>query len=71
MRYRVIVEGLPFEVEIGREGRVWVNGRPYQVDLKEANGQPYHTLLIDNRSFETHSRGDAEGNQVVLVEGWP
>jgi biotin carboxyl carrier protein len=71
VRYRVVVEGLPFEVEIAREGRVWVNGRPYQVDLKSANGQPYHSLLIDNRSYETHSRTDADGNQEVLVEGRP
>ena len=67
----MVVEGRPFEVEIGPDGSVWVNRRLCDVDLTEASGQPSHSLLLDNRSYETRVQQRADRDWQVLVAGRP
>ena len=54
MRYVITVEGETFEIDVGREGRVWVNDRPYDVDFQGLDGRPECSLLVDHRSYEAH-----------------
>jgi biotin carboxyl carrier protein len=71
VKYHVVVEGRPFEVEILEDGSVWVDRRLCDVDLTEADGQPWHSLLLDNRSFETQLRPGEDGDWQVVVAGRP
>ncbi len=68
MRYVITVEGETFEIEIGREGRVWVNRRPLNVDFQGVDGLPQYSLLVDHRSYEAHvEQADEEGCQMVVA----
>jgi biotin carboxyl carrier protein len=71
VKYRVIVEGRTFEIEIGPGSRVWVNQTPLDVDLERVDGRPLFSLLVDNRSYETHVDEDADGECQVAVAGRP
>jgi biotin carboxyl carrier protein len=71
VKYHVVVEGRSFEVEIHEDGSVWVDRRLCDVDLTEADGQPCHSLLLDNRSFETQVRPGENGEWQVVVAGRP
>jgi len=68
MRYVVTVEGETFEIEVGPEGRVWVNRRPLEVDFQGIDGLPQYSLLVDHRSYEAHVvEGEGEECQVVVA----
>ena len=69
VRYRVVVEGRPVDVEVDDDGAVWVDGRRCNVDLSKADGQPFHSLLIDNRSYETQLRDGDDDDYHVVVRG--
>lgn len=71
MRYRVDVEGRVFDIEIRPDGRVWVNRRPIDLDLAELTGRPGYSLLVNNRSYETHVEVEADGQLRVVVAGRP
>ncbi|MFQ6101611.1 MAG: biotin/lipoyl-containing protein [Anaerolineae bacterium] len=66
MKYVITVEGDTFEIEVGRGGQVWVNCRPYTVDLQGVDGLPEYSLLVDHRSYEAHVEG-AEGDECQMV----
>lgn len=68
MRYVVRVEGETFEIEVDREGQVWVNGRPFDVDFQGVDGLLQYSLLVDHRSYEAHvEQADEEGYQMVVA----
>ena len=69
MRYRVVVEGRAFDIEVGQGGRVWVDGRPLSVDLGRIDGLPIYSLLVDHRSYETHVELNEDGQCRVTVAG--
>lgn len=71
MRYRVDVEGRAFDIEIRPDGQVWVNRRPINIDLAEMVGRPGYSLLVNNRSYETHVETAADGQVSVVVAGRP
>lgn len=66
MKYVVTVEEETFEIEVGRDGVVWVNRRPYTVDLKGVAGLPEYSLLVDHRSYEAHVES-SEGDECQMV----
>ena len=68
MKYTVTVEGETFEIEVGREGRVWINHRPYAVDFHGVDGLPEYSLLVDHRSYEAHVE-DVEEDECQMVVG--
>ena len=74
MKYQVVVEGRTFQIEVRPGGRVWVDRRPLTVDLGRTDGLPLYSLLVDNRSYETHvevkEAGEA-GECRVVVAGRP
>ncbi len=69
MKYFITVEGETFEIEVGREGRVWINRQPYDVDLQGVNGLPQYSLLVDHRSHEAHIEHAEEDECRMLVAG--
>jgi len=72
VRYRVVIEGRTFDIEVGASGKVWVNHRPVDVDLESINGLPQYSLLVDHRSYETHLEdGEGEGDCQIVIAGRP
>jgi biotin carboxyl carrier protein len=69
VKYRVIVEGSPYSIEIHDEGRILVDGVAHEVDLTEHDGQAFHSLLLDGRSYETRLRPSAAGVLDIVVKG--
>lgn len=71
MRYVITVEGETFEIDVGREGRVWVNDHPYDVDFQGLDGRPEYSLLVDHRSYEAHVEQAAQDECQVVMAGHP
>lgn len=71
MKYTVTVEGEVFKIELGREGQVWVNHRPYEVDLQGASGLGQYSLLVDHHSYDVHVERADNGTRQVTVGGRP
>ena len=69
MRYVITVEGETFEIDVGREGRVWVNDCPYDVDFQGLDGRPECSLLVDHRSYETHVEHVAQDECRMMMAG--
>ncbi len=69
MKYQVVVEGRTFEIEIGPDGRVWVDRRPLEVDLEGIDGLPQYSLLVDHRSYEADVEEGEDGACRVMVAG--
>jgi len=71
MKYRVVVEGRTFEIQVGPDGQVWVNRRPLNVDLEGIDGLPQYSLLVNHRSYEAHVEGAEKGECRLVIEGRP
>jgi biotin carboxyl carrier protein len=71
MKYVVSVGGDVFEIEVGRAGRVWVDRRPYNVDLQGVEGRSEYSLLVDHRSYEAHVESVERGECRMVVAGHP
>ena len=71
MKYVVTVDQETFEIEVGPDGRMWVEGRPYDVDLQGIDGLPLYSLLVDNRSYEAHVAPVEDGACEMLMTGRP
>ncbi|HHN93261.1 MAG TPA: hypothetical protein ENK17_00690, partial [Anaerolineae bacterium] len=69
MRYVITVEGETFEIEMGRDGRVWVNHRPLDVDFQGIDGLPQYSLLVNHRSYDAHLERSEEGEYCMQVAG--
>ncbi|MGD2105089.1 MAG: biotin/lipoyl-binding protein [Anaerolineae bacterium] len=71
MKYTVTVDGDVFEIEIGPEGRAWVNQEAYEVDLQHVGGNGEYSLLMDHRSYEIDVGDDQDGHQWLTIGGRP
>jgi len=71
VRYRINVEGQTFEIDVKRNGQVWVNAQSIEVDLKHIHGLQLYSLLVDHRSFEAHVDPGGDEEQQVLIAGRP
>lgn len=67
MKYRVLVEERTFEVEIGPDGRVWVDRQPVHVDMEGIDGLPQYSLLVNHRSYEAHVEAGDDGYRVTVA----
>ncbi len=52
MKYTAIINEKAYEIEIGANNTVLVNGEPHSVDFRGIDGTTLFSLLIDNRSWE-------------------
>lgn len=66
MRYVSTIGEREFLVEIVDDQHVSVNGVTYNVNFESINGQPIHSLLVDNRSYEATVHPVDNGWQVLL-----
>lgn len=71
MKYTVTVDGDVFEIEVGPNGRAWVNQEPYEVDLRPVGGNGEYSLLMDHRSYEIDIGDDDNGHQWLTIGGRP
>ena len=70
MIFDAAVDGRRLRVEVsGQDGRytVRLDGRPLEVDLREAGG-PFVSLLVDSRSYEAGLQERPGGYTVVLSD---
>lgn len=67
MKYTVQVGDRTYEIEIGPEGKVLVNGVPHQADLKNIDGHTLYSLLLDNSSYELVVEGERDEFSVLVV----
>jgi pyruvate carboxylase subunit B len=67
MKYIATVHGKKFEIEINREGEVWVNGTMRHVDFRAMEGSNVYSLLLDNRSIEAAIDSHDEVYNVLIT----
>jgi biotin carboxyl carrier protein len=66
MRYVTTIGEREYLIEILSDGQVAVDGVVYNVDFESLSGQPVHSLLVDNHSYEGSVYPLEEGLQVLL-----
>lgn len=67
MKYITRVNNDEYEIEIGPDGEVLVNGQPYQMDFHQIPGGVV-SLLLNNRSLEAVVE-ERDGDWEVLIKG--
>jgi len=68
MRYTAIINDKSYDIEIGANNTVLVNGEPHNVDFRSIDGARLYSLLMDNSSWETLV--DRNGDEYrVLIGG--
>lgn len=66
MKYIATTGDRRFEIEIGSEREVTLDGRPVEVDFQSVGGQPVYSLILDGRSYEAYVYPAVDGIDVVL-----
>ncbi len=68
MKYTAIVDDHVYEIEVGANNTVLINGEPHSVDFRGIDGMSLYSLLIDNSSWE--ALVERNGDQYrVLIDG--
>ncbi len=67
MKYVTLVDDQRFEIEIGNDGRLLVNGEPRQVDFLSL-GPSLYSVIMDNLSLQVVIDGES-GRYDVLLHG--
>ena len=67
MKYVTEVNGQRFEIEVGNEGQLRVNGEPRQVDFLSL-GPSLYSIIMNNRSLQVVIDGE-RGHFDVLMNG--
>jgi biotin carboxyl carrier protein len=52
MKYTAIIDDKAYEIEVGANNTVLIDGEPHSVDFRGIDGVTLYSLLMDNRSFE-------------------
>jgi biotin carboxyl carrier protein len=71
VRYRISVERQTFEIEIKRDGQVWIDDHPIEVDLEDLHDPDLYSLLVDHRSFEARVELIGGEERQVFIAGRP
>jgi biotin carboxyl carrier protein len=67
MKYLTTVNGQQFEIELGNDGKITVNGQARDVDFRVIS-QSLYSALIDNKSIEALVE-NADGTYRVMLDG--
>jgi biotin carboxyl carrier protein len=51
VKYRVSVDGYPFEIEVEHDRLVRVNGRPLYIELEKLGGVPVYSLALEDTGY--------------------
>ena len=68
MKYVAMVNGRRFEIEVGNDGRLLVNGEPRQVDFLSL-GPSLYSIIMNNQSLQVVIDGE-RGRYDVLMDGY-
>ena len=52
MKYTATIGERVYEIEVGSDNIIRVDGEPHRVDFRAVDGQTLYSLLLDNRSWE-------------------
>lgn len=52
MKYTAIINDQTYEIQVGSDNTVMVEGKLYKVDLRLVDGNAQYSLLLDNSSWE-------------------
>jgi biotin carboxyl carrier protein len=66
MKYVTTIDNREYIIEILDEHHVVVDGATYRVDFESVSGQPVHSLLVNDKSYEAYVYPSDEGWQVLL-----
>lgn len=66
MKYVTTIDDREYIIEILDEHHVVVDGVTYEVDFESVSGQPVHSLLVNEKSYEAYVYPSDEGWQVLL-----
>jgi biotin carboxyl carrier protein len=66
MKYQTIVNGKTFDVEIGEDGRILINGEERAVDFRELRKGELYSVLLDHRSHEAMVDEREDGYHVLI-----
>ncbi len=68
MKYTAIINDKTYDIEVGANNTVMVNGEPHNVDFRTIDGSAQFSLLLDNTSWE--ALVDRNGDEYrVLIGG--
>jgi biotin carboxyl carrier protein len=68
VKYRAVIGGRRFEIEVDHERLARVNGQPLYVDLEQVGGLPVYSLALDDKGYVVFvERGERE--YLVEVQG--
>jgi biotin carboxyl carrier protein len=65
VKYRVSLEGRAFEIDIDHNQLVWVDGRPFYVNLEQVGGLPVYSLVTEDQGYVVFVE---KGEEEYLVE---
>lgn len=68
MKYITTVNGVRFEVEIGRDGTLLVNGEPREVDFLPFGDSSLYSVIMDHTSHDLLVE-ERDGKYEVLMQG--
>jgi len=68
MKYRVSLAGKTWEIAVGA-GKVSVNGKEYQAELRSIEGTPVRVLSLDGGTWAFPMEGAGQGIWAVLANG--
>lgn len=66
MKYVTTIDDREYTIEILDEHHVVVDGVTYEVDFESVSGQPVHSLLVNDKSYEAYVYPSDEFWQVLL-----
>ena len=66
IRYIATINDTDYLVELHPDGRITVDGKPYDVDFESVTGDSVYSMLVNNHSYETHVYQDEERIQVLM-----
>ncbi len=68
MKYTAIINDKSYQIEIGPNNTVLVNGKSHSIDFRNIDGETLYSLLIDNGSWETLVERNGDEYR-VLIDG--
>jgi biotin carboxyl carrier protein len=67
MKYTAIINDKTYEIEIGANNTVSINGQIHKVDFRSIDGNAQYSLLLDNHSWE--ALVDRNGDEYRILIG--
>jgi biotin carboxyl carrier protein len=67
MKYTAIINDKVYEVEVGANNTVVINGQVHKVDFRSIDGNAQYSLLLDNTSWE--ALVDRNGDEYRILIG--